>query len=169
MLVTTKTKTKHIVPILSTKELVEEFIEKVDPYPLDKDIISMTIAEFSNIILDEESYIQSLLNEKLAYVAFGKVKSYRQQMKQLADWMKKLEVKQSEDEKRAAIGVDFPDLIQRMLITVTKFFGLKSFDEAENVKLADYLLIAMSESADIKYQRNYQQILEMRNKVKTKK
>lgn len=169
MLITTKTKTKNVLPLLSTKELVEEFIEKVEPYPLDKDILSMTIAEFSNIILEEDAYIQSLLSEKLAFKAFGKVKSYRQQMKQLADWMKKLEIKQSEDEKRAAIGVNFPDMIQRMLITVTKFFGLKSFDEAENVKLADYLLIAMSESADIKYQRNYQQILEMRNKVKNKK
>lgn len=168
MLITKKTKTKHLLPLLNTQEKIDQVIEAMEPYPLKKEVLSMTIGEFSHVVLEEQEFIKELLSEKLAYKAFGRIKSFRIQMEQLSKWMKKLEVKQSQDEKAASIGVDFPDLIQRMLITVTKFFHLKSFDEAEKCSLSDYLLIFMDQASDVKFQRNYQKLLEMRQKVKKK-
>lgn len=168
MLVTKKTKTKDLLPLLNTQEKIDMVLEAIEPYPLDKDLLSMNIEEFSHVILEEEDYIKELLSEKRAYKALGKLKSYRKQMEQLTKWMEKLEVKQSQDEKTASLGVDFPDMIQRMLITVTKFFGLKSFSEAEKCLISDYLLIYMDQSSDVKFQRNYQKLLESRQNLKKK-
>ena len=169
MLITNKTKTRDVLAIVTTKELIDQLLEKVESYPLDKDILEMTIAEFADVINDEEAYITKLLNEEYALKAFGRLKNYREQMRTLVDWLKKLEVKQTPDEKQAAIGVDFPSLPERMLLTVTSFFHLNSFDEGEKVKLSNYLLIAKDQAADVKYQRNYQRILDQKAKMNKKK
>jgi len=169
MLITNKTKTRDVLAIVTTKELIDQLLEKVESYPLEKDILEMTIAEFSDVINDEEAYITKLLSEEYALKAFGRLKNYREQMRTLVDWLKKLEVSQTLDEKQAAIGVDFPSLPERMLLTVTEFFHLSSFDEGEKVKLSNYLLIAKDQAADVKYQRNYQRILENKAKLNKKR
>jgi len=169
MLITKKTKTKHILPLLSDAAIVEQLLDKIEPYPLDKDIIEMTIAEFASIVDDDEEYVKGLLKEKYAYKAFGKLKSYQQQMKSLNSWLKRLEIQQTSEEKQASLGVEFPSMIERMLLTVTEFFHLTSFEEAEKVKLSNYLLIAKDKVADTKYQRNYQKILDTKSKMNRKR
>lgn len=160
MLITKKTKTKDILPLLTKKELLDELLDKVPPVPLKKPIISMTIKEFSNIILDEEAYINKLLSKRRALTAFGMIKTYRSEMQGLSSWLKKHEIAQTAEEKQAAADVDFPSMIERMLITVTKFFNLSSMDKAEKRYVNEYLLILKDQTADVKYQRNYQSILE---------
>lgn len=169
MQITKRTRLRKVLPLLIDKERVDTLIDSVDEYPLKKKIISMTVGEFIDLVTDEDKFISSLLNPReRAYKALGRLKAYKNQMKALFDWMKKLQVKQSQDEKQAAIGVDFPDMCSRMLLVVTEYFHLKSFKEAEKVPLADYLLILQDQSTSIQYQRNYSRLIEMKNKTKKK-
>ena len=126
----------------------------------------MTIGEFSSIILDEQAYIQTFMkpNER-AYKAFGRLKSFKREMEDISKWIQKHEVKQTEDERRAAIGVDFPNFVTKILITCVQFFNLHSFKEAESIPLADYLVILQDQSAAMLYQRNYSKILEQKQKT----
>lgn len=170
MQITKRTKLKHLLPLLADKERIDSVLEQIEEYPLKKDVISMTVGEFSEIVLDEEKFIASLLlpNER-AYKALGRLKNYKRQMKQLLDWIKKFQVKQTQDERAAAQGIQFPDMCSRILIVVTEFFHLKSFKEAEDVPLADYLLILQEQSTSIQYQRAYNKLLELKQKSKKKK
>ena len=170
MQITKRTRLKELLPLLTDKERLDSVLDGIEEYPLKKDVISMNIGEFSEIVLDEEAWVKKMFrpNER-AYKALGRVKNYKRQMEQLMNWIKKFNIKQTADEKQAAIGVDFPDFISRMLITVTEFFKLSSFKEAEKVPLADYLLILQDQSSSIQYQRNYQKIIDLKNKSKNKK
>jgi len=170
MQITKRTRLKELLPLLADKERIDSVLEQIEEYPLKKDVISMTVGEFSEIVLEEEKFVSGLMrpNER-AYKALGRLKNYKRQMKQLLDWIKKFQVKQTQDEKAAAQGIQFPDMCSRMLIVVTEFFHLKSFKEAEDVPLADYLLILQEQSTSIQYQRAYNKLIEMKNKSKQKK
>lgn len=155
---------KEILPLLTEKRL-EYMLDKIQEFPLEKPILAMTIGEFSDIILDEQAYVMQLLNPReRAWKAFGRLKSFRRQMEEVSNFMKRYEIKQSQEEKQAAVGVEFPDFIAKILITVTQFFGLHNFQEAENIALADYLVILQDQSSAVKYQRNYSKILEQKSK-----
>lgn len=163
MLITKKTRVKDILPLL-TEQRMERLLDNIQEYPLEKPILSMTIGEFSEILLDEQAYILTLLNPReRAYIAFGQLKSFKRQMEEISTWMKKYEIKQSEEERRAAIGIEFPDFIAKILIIVVQFFGLHSFKEAEQIPLADYLIILQEQSSSIRYQRNYSKIVEQKH------
>lgn len=168
MLINHRTKTKDILPLL-TKERIDEIMEQVPEVDLPKPIIEMTIGEFGDLVTDEETFIVNLFKEKRLLVALGKLKSYKRQMNEITSFLKMYDIKQTKEEKQAAIGVVFPDLLAKILITVTRFFGLKSFDEAENVKLSAYLMIFQDESASLLYQRNYNNIINAQMKQKPKK
>lgn len=170
MQITKRTRLKELLPLLADKERIDSVLEQIDEYPLKKDVISMTVGEFSEIVLEEEKFISSLMrpNER-AYVALGRLKAYRKQMEQLMSWIKKFQIKQSQQEKKAAVNIQFPDFCSRILLTVTDYFHLKSFKEAEDVPLADYLLILQDQSTSIQYQRAYQRIIELEQKSKSKK
>lgn len=170
MQITKRTRLKELLPLLVVKERVTEILDNIDEYPLKKDIISMTVGEFIEIVTDEDKFIAGLLSPKeRAYKALGRLKNYQRQMKQLMSWIKKFEIKQTPDEKAATLGIEFPDFCSRILITVTDFFHLKSFTEAEKVPLADYLLVLQEQSTSIQYQRAYNKLMEIKQKSKKKK
>lgn len=167
MKITKYTRLKELLPFLTSKEKIESILSQIEEYPLEKDITSMTIGEFSEIVMDEESYITKIMRPReRAYIALGRLKSFRRQMEQLMNYIKKFQIKQSADEKQAALNIDFPDMLSRMLITTAQFFTLHSFTEAENIPLADYLLILKDNSSSIQYQRKYQQIIDSKSKSK---
>lgn len=164
MLITKRTRVKDLLPLLTEKRM-EYLLERIQEYPLEKSILSMTIGEFAEILMDEQAYILTLLNPReRAWKAFGQLKSFKRQMEEVSNFMKKYEIKQTEDEKRAAINIEFPDFIAKMLITATQFFNLHSFKEAEQVPLADYLVILQDQSSAVKYQRNYSKLIEQKSK-----
>ena len=164
MKITKRTRVGEVLPLLNEQRM-EYLLNNIQEYPLNKPILSMTIGQFAEILLDEQAYILTLLNPReRAYIAFGQLKSFKRQMEEVSNFMKKYEIKQTEDEKRAAINVEFPDFIAKMLITAVQFFGLHSFKEAEQVPLADYLVILQDQSSAVKYQRNYSKIIEMKSK-----
>lgn len=164
MKITRKTRVREVLPLL-TEQRLEYLLENIQEFPLEKPILSLTIGEFSEIILDEQAYVMKILNPReRAWKAFGRLKSFKRQMEEVSNFMKKYEIKQTEDEKRASVGVVFPDFIAKMLITAVQFFNLHSFKEAEVIPLADYLVILQEQSSAIKYQRNYSKLIEQKSK-----
>lgn len=169
MRITKKTRTKSILPLL-TKDNLEDLLKQVEPVPLEKSILSMSLTEFNDIISDEESFMLELVKHNRKALQFlGKLKSFRNQMQSLNSFFKKLEVKQSPEETAAAKGVMFPDIIQKMLITCCSFFHLNSFEEAEKCTVGSYMLIYQNEAANAIYQRKYNEIIETKQKNKKKK
>ncbi len=169
MRITKRTKTKDILPLL-TKERLDDLLEQVEAIPLKKSILSMTLTEFNDIISDEEYFVLELVKHNRKALKFlGKLKSFREQMNGLNAFFKRLEIKQTPEETAATKGVLFPDIMQRMLLTCCQFFHLKSFEEAEKCTVGSYMLIYQNEAANAIYQRNYNKIIEAKQKNKKKK
>ena len=167
MKITKRTKTKQIKPFL-TKELVEELLELVPEVDLEKNIMDMTIEEFSDVILNEDEFINKILNEKYLLVAFGKLKSYKNQMANITKLFKLYEIKQSQEEKQAAIGIIFPDLISKMMLTAAKFTNSTPLEAAKKMLVQEYLMIYQDEASSLMYQRAYSDIINKQMKLKEK-
>lgn len=165
MEITKKTKVKEVLPLLFNEGMMDKILEDVKEYPLEKPILSMTIGEFIEIVLNEQSFVKKIMkpNER-AYIAFGRLKSFKKEMEQLMKYIQKFQIKQSSEEKQAAINIDFPDFLSKILLTTTQFFRLHSFKEAESIPLADYILILKDQVSSIQYQRNYSKIMEQKSK-----
>lgn len=166
MLITKKTKTKDVIPFLN-EENFEKILKAVDEYPLEKPLLEMTIGEFIEAL--EEGYAMKYMEEKYVYKAFGKLKSYKNQMEMISKYLQLNDIEPSADQKAAANGVHFLTFEEGMLYKAAEFFNLKSFEEAENVKLSNYMLIHKKESSEAKFQHNWNKIIETRNKAKNGK
>ena len=167
MKITKHTKTKDILPLL-TQDTLKELLEKVPAVPLNKPLLSMTVGEFGEIIEDEETHIAKLLKHRKALKAFGLLKQYKQEMEALAKFFKMYEIKRTQEEEAAAKGVVFPNLAQRMLVDCVKHFHLNSMEEAEKVKVSEWLTMWQDEAANMLYQRQYMNIMDAKNKAKRK-
>ena len=163
MLITTKTKTKSVLPLL-TAERVARLMEAIEPQPLEKDLTDMTVGEFLDCL--EEDYALRFLEEKYLYKAIGKMKEFKRQMEAITKYLQMNEVRPNAEQERAAVGVSFPDLGEQLLLTVTEYFGLKSFDEAEGVKMSNYMLIVKKQTAEAKFKAQFDKIMEQRMKQK---
>lgn len=163
MRITRRTRTRDILPLLNGERL-EELLKSVPRVQFSKKrVVEMSIAEFAEV--SDEGYVLKIIaGEKRALQMLGKVKDYREQMSELGKFIEKHRVEQGKDEKLAAQGVDFPGTIARMLMSVTQFFHLHSFDEAEKISVSAYLMIMQSEAADAQYQRNYNRIINQKSK-----
>lgn len=167
MQITRHTKTKNVLPLL-TKETLEELLQKVPPVPLKKPLLKMTVGEFAEILEDETLYIANILSARKAFKAFGRLKQFRIELEQIQKFMKLYDHQPTQEEKAAENGIMFPSFGQRLLIDCVKFFGLKSFREAEKVPLSEWLTIFQSEASAVLYQRNYNKIIENKQKSKNK-
>lgn len=169
MVITKRTRVKDLIPLIPQNRF-QEFIESFPPQPLPKPILSMTCGEFASIILDEQSYIESILKPKAkAYLAFGALKEYSIQMKQIADYLKTMQIKITPDEQAAIRNIEMPSFIERMLLDNVTYFHLKNMEEAEQIPLADYLVVLKDQVASAKYARNLNKIIEQRSKAKRHK
>lgn len=148
---------------------MEELLQKVPPMPLKKPLLQMTVGEFATLLNDETQYIADILSARKAFKAFGWLRQFRAELEAIQKFMKLYDHAPSQEEKAAEKGIKFPDFGQRMLIDCVKFFGLKSFKEAEKVPVAEWLTIFQSEASSVLYQRNYQRIIEQKQKAKNNK
>lgn len=163
MLITTKTKTQSVLPLL-TIERFEQLLDAVEPQPLPKDLTDMTVGEFLDCL--EDGYAERFLKEKYVYMAFGHLKEFKKQMEGIAKFLKMNDIKASAEQERAALGIEFPDFAEQVLLTVTEYFGLQSFDEAEQVKMSNYMLIVKKQSSEAKFKHQYDKIIEQKMKQK---
>lgn len=166
--ITNRTKTKDILPLLNA-ENIERLLDAVPEYPLETAVLGMKIRDFASILEDEESFISRLLNEKRALIAFGRLKQYRKEIKQFADFIKLYDFKESNEEEQAKKGIVFPNMSMRMMSDCVRFFGLSSFDDAERMKVSDWLAVFQSDAANALYQRRLHDIYQAKSKQKKKK
>lgn len=80
-----------------------------------------------------------------------------------------LTIKQDADEKQAGQGINFLNSYMSMLVFAQQKFFLHSIEEAENVKLCDYMALKKNEVDGIKYQRNLQKIYQQKHQQKIPK
>ena len=156
MVITRRTKTKDVLPFL-TADRAKEIMDAVDEYPLDRNIIELTIGEFMDCL--EDGYAERFLKERYLYKAFGKIKCFRRQMEEISQFLKMNETKPNGEQERAALGIVFPTFGEQMLMTVTEYFHLANFDEAEEIKLHNYLLIMKKNTSENKFKANYEKII----------
>ena len=166
MKITNRTKTSEVLPLLN-EERLEQLLEIV-PEINDKSVLSMTVGEFASLIDDGENFVSEYLSkEHRALKAFGTIKSWRRQIKELSDFLKKFEIKRTADEDEAARTVLFPSFGMKMMLTCTRYFHLKSLKEAESVPVNEWLAIFQEEASNALFQYRFNKILE--NKQKSKK
>lgn len=167
------TKVKDILPLLTMRmdrldgilSLVPEckiyvrkhFWRKKQPYS----IFDITIGELNALMMDPEKVFMKLLKpRRSALIAFGQVKYLKNQLKRFENFMEQISLPQSDEEKRAAYGINFPNTIGRLLLTAVQFFHLHSMDQAEKVKLGDIMLVLFDQTSSVKYQRSFNKIQE---------
>lgn len=166
--ITKRTRTRDILPLLNA-ESIERLLDAVPEYPLETTVLSMKIRQFASILEDEESFIAQILNEKRALVAFGRLKQYRKEIKQFANFLKLYDFKEGNDETQAKKGIVFPKMSMRMLSDVVRYFHLKSFDEAEDYTVSQWLAIFQEDAANALYQRRLHEIFQSKSKQKKKR
>lgn len=167
MKITKRTKTKDVLPLL-TQDTLKELLEKVPAVPLDKPLITLTVGEFGEMVEDEETYIGKLLKHRKALKAFGRLKQYKQEIEAISKFFKLYETTKTQEETSAALNIKFPSFSQRILIDCVKWFHLKSMEEAEKIKISEWLTMWQDEASSALYQHNYSKLLEQKNKAKRK-
>lgn len=170
MFVTKKTRVKDLTPFLNNQDKINELIDLFPEYPLEKDILQMSVGQFCELCINEEDYISSIMRPReKAYKAFGRLKSYRNQMNSLSDYLKTFDIKLSQEEKAAGKGIDFPTTPERILLDCVKAYHLHSTKEAEDLPITDWILVLKDSVATARYSRNYNKILEQKSKAHRKK
>lgn len=165
MLITKKTKTRDIIVFLDEEKL-KSLLDNVTPIPFSKkSLLQHSIVEFKEL-LDEEVILKKFLKERYALNFLGKLKDYREQMTNLNKFLKMYDIDQTMEQKAAQSNIIFPDLLQRILLTLVQFFHLSSFEEAEKKKLSDYLMIFQDQASKSLYEHKYQKIMEQKYKQK---
>lgn len=168
MKITKRTKTRDVAPFLN-KESIEELIEKVPEVDaFKKSIMDMTIEEFSDVIMNEDALVEGFLKEKYLFNAIGKLKSYKRQMESITKLFKLYEIKQTPEEKQAAVGIVFPDIISKMMLTASKLTSLTPLEAAKKMLVQEYLMIYQDEASSLMYQRAYSDIINKQMKLKEK-
>ena len=165
--ITHKTKTKDILPLLN-EDSIKRLLEAVPEHPLEHTLLSLKIKQFAEILENEQAFILQILKEKRALVAFGRLKSYKTQIEQFANFIKLYDYKETSEEQQARRGISFPNMSQRMLSDCVRHFHLKSFDEAENCTVSDWLMVFQEDAANALYQRKLNDIYRKKSEVKKK-
>lgn len=157
MVITENTHTMAVLPFM-TKDDFDRLVDECDEVPLDKSVFDMTCGEFIETL--DDGYAAKFLEEEYILAAAGKIKRYKREMEMLDRYLRLNDFKPSPEEERAKAGITFPTFAESILMTVTEYFHLKSFEEAESIPFSNYLLINKSQNATAKYDRNYRKITE---------
>lgn len=80
-----------------------------------------------------------------------------------------LQIKQDADEKQAGNGINFLNSYMSMLIFAQQKFFLHSLEDAEKIKLSEYMAMKKNEVDGIKHQRNLQKIYQQKHQQKQPK
>lgn len=163
--ITKRTKTSEILPMLN-EDSFNRLLEAVPEHPLKNSVFSMKIRQFAEILENETEFITLLLKQKRALVAFGMVKKYKAEVESLAKFLKMYDYQQTNEEKQASHGIVYPSMAQRMLTDCVRFFNLKSFDEAEEKTVSDWLTVFQTDAATALYQRKLHEAFEKKMKKK---
>lgn len=163
MIITKRTRTAEVIPFLN-KDTLEQLLSQIEPFSLQKPVIQMTLREYFACL--DGTYVATLLKEKRAYKAFGMLRQLRTEMDQIAKILKQNKIEEGAEQKQARFGVSFPSSEECILIDVCKFFNLQSLEDAGNVNVAEWLMIYRYQSANNKFEFNYNKIKASQAKLK---
>ena len=163
LVITRKTRTADILPLLITEERFKAVIDGVPALPLDVPVLNMTVGQFIEATEDKD-YSMRFLKEKYALKAFGHLKSFLAEIKKITDYLETLAVPRKSEEVQASEGVPYPSFGVRVLLDCVKAFHLHSMDEAEAVPLTSWLAVYQDAASAAIYQRNLAAINDMKMK-----
>jgi len=163
--ITEKTTVREAAIFLK-KEHIDELLEKVNPVTPKKPVFSMTVGEF--IEACDDDYVKTFFNDPDEYliIAVGQLKAYKRDIENVSKILELNKIKQDADEAAAAAGVVFPSFGESILAECLEWFHLHSIEEAENVKLTDWLLVKRAKTAEMKYERNLMRVHDAKLKQK---
>ena len=125
----------------------------------------LEFGEFWNVANGDLSRLGSL-DDPTVFQTYW-LKRFEDFTKEFAETLNKLSVKQTTEEKRAAEGCLKVSWGESVLVFLQKFFGLKSFKEAEKITLGEILIAKRAQYNDDLFARRISQI--QMQKIKPKK
>lgn len=170
MRITEKTRYKDILPFMWDAERFEQLKEQIPYRDLKKDFGFWTCGDFVRIIQNDENFIHEKIIGRTKYAVeyLGRLKTFEGLLKNIKQYLERNSTKESEEERQAAHGIEFPTMAEQIFLKVQQRFGLHSFEEVEKVKLTDYMLIVKDESSRHKYEKNLNMVYERKRKLKSK-
>lgn len=140
------------------EEHIKELMEKAEEMPLIPPVYGYTVGEFVEA-LDEDHWKEFVKDpNKPLMQALGELKTFNRQLSEIVKVMEVNSPKLSSDEEAAKRGVVFPSAGESILIECCEWFHLHSLDEAENIKLSNYLIMRRGKTADTLFERNLMKI-----------
>lgn len=91
------------------------------------------------------------------------------ELEDINKFFESIAIKQDAEERQAGQGINFLNPYISMLIFAQQKFFLHSLEDAEKVKLSEYMAIKKNEVDGIKYQRNLQKIFQQKHQQKQSK
>lgn len=169
MKITKRTKVDEVLPFL-TEERLEAITKVIPERKLKKNLLECTVGEFCRIISGDEDFINNKIigRTRNAIKYFGRFKEFKKQMNMIERYLSSNKVKTSEIEENASRNVRFLSPPEQILLTCQKAYYLHSLKEAEGLPLSNYLVIALAQSAEQKYNQNLQKEYERERKLKSK-
>jgi hypothetical protein len=174
MLITKKTKLSEC-SIFLTEEILNVISEKVPDEYLSRydSILKGSIGDFIRLMTgDQDFFKQYFFNENkdvTVYEYAAKLKHLKQEIDKIINYLNSLSVKQAPEEIQAAKGVAFPKFAESMLVYSQQKFFLRSFKEAEEISLSEFILHKKTDLANQNYERNLRMINDRKQKQKSKK
>lgn len=155
--ITNETTIREAAPYLKPDH-IKTLMEKADEMPLYPPVYGYTVGEFVEA-LDRDQASEFLKDpDKPLMVALGEMKAFNRQMEEIVKVMEANNPKLSGDEEAAKKGVVFPSVGESILIECCEWFHLHSLDEAENIRLSNYLVMRRGKTAETLYERNLMKI-----------
>lgn len=144
-----------------TREEVKAAIPASDA----RDWWQLTIGELGNISNGILPY--EVGEDWSVYDYFSLSNSLETFVKSFVGMLNEYQVRETAEERQAAAGLPKFNENEGLLVFARRYFGLKSFTDAENVTLGDVYLAKKDEYIQSQFERNYNEI--MTNKFKVKK
>lgn len=158
--------TEEIINSIAEK-VPDEFLQGFDP------IINGTIGNFIRLMNGDQNFFKDYFfkdNEDVTvYEYAARLKHLRKEIEKVVKYLNSLSIAQTDEEKQAAKGVNFPSFAENMLIYCQTKFFLRSFHEAESVLLSDFILHKKNDLSLSKYERNLRAISDRKQKLNLKK
>lgn len=134
----------------SRKALMQEAAKIRDPYTL-------TLAEF--FACCEGDFGCVVKDTKNPTTGEGLwLETFRDFLNDFGKILERLVIPQTPEQKQASVNCLPVEWQEGMLVFVRSYFGLKSFSEAENVTIGDYILAKKDEYNTVIFQRNMAKI-----------
>lgn len=130
-----------------------------------KPVYQLTLAEFFDCCKGDFSCAVKNKDNPTAGEVFW-VEHFGDFLKEFATILERLSIKQTADQKQASAGCLPVEWQEGMLVFVRRYFGLRSFTEAEQVTIADYLLAKKDDYNSVIFDRNLSRI--QTNKIRKK-